>query len=159
MVTLASVKESNALISKLPPGLVGVFTGATAGIGEAALKQFVHDAVKPRCYFVGRSEEAAQRIIEECKGLNPDAAVVFIRADLSLMKEVDRVAEKIKSQEKAINVMFLSSGAALFDRNSEFCSVLFSFYLCLILMGDSFFIYARRSIRQILMLTFDGRDK
>lgn len=71
--SLAQVHASNATISSLPPGLVAVFVGATSGIGEAALKEFVKNAKKPKCYLVGRSGQAANRIIGECKSLNPDA--------------------------------------------------------------------------------------
>lgn len=121
MVTLSQVHTSNAQIStSLPAELVAVFVGATSGIGEAALKEFVSQANKPKCYFVGRSEQDATRIIDECKSLNPDARVVFLRADTSLVKEADRLCEDIKSRENAINVLFLSAGAASLDRQSTF---------------------------------------
>lgn len=121
MVTLSQVQASNAEISKsLPAELVGVFVGATSGIGEAALKEFVSQVKQPRCYLIGRSEEAATRIIDECKTLNADAHVIFMRTDASLVKEVDRLCEDIKSKEDAINVLFLSAGAAVFDRQSMF---------------------------------------
>ena len=89
-------------------------------IGEAALKEFVSQVKQPRCYLIGRSEEAATRIIDECKTLNADAHVMFMRTDASLVKEVDRLCEDIKSKEDAINVLFLSAGAAVFDRQSMF---------------------------------------
>lgn len=121
MVTLSQVQASNAEISKsLPAELVGVFVGATSGIGEAALKEFVSQVKQPRCYLIGRSEEAATRIMDECKTLNADAHVMFMRTDASLVKEVDRLCEDIKSKEDAINVLFLSAGAAVFDRQSMF---------------------------------------
>lgn len=121
MVTLSQVQASNAEISKsLPAELVGVFVGATSGIGEAALNEFVSQVKQPRCYLIGRSEEAATRIIDECKTLNADAHVIFMRTDASLVKEVDRLCEDIKSKEDAINVLFLSAGAAVFDRQSMF---------------------------------------
>ncbi|KGO69213.1 hypothetical protein PITC_096260 [Penicillium italicum] len=42
MVSLPDVQSSNAQIGNtLPAGLVGVFVGATNGIGEAALKEFL----------------------------------------------------------------------------------------------------------------------
>lgn len=120
MVQLKSVRESNALIkSDLPHGLVAVFTGATSGIGEAALKQFVRDAVKPRCYMVARSKTAADRIINECRDLNSEADLIFIQADLTLIKSVDEVCEQIKQKETKLNLLFLSAGAALVSRNSK----------------------------------------
>lgn len=123
MVTLDQVHASNAEISKsLPAEVVGVFVGATSGIGEAGLKEFVSQAKQPKCYLVGRSEQAATRIIDECKTLNPDARVIFMRADVSLVKEVDKLCENIKSKENTINVLFLSAGSVEFDRRSTFFS-------------------------------------
>lgn len=116
--TLAQVQASNATISSLPPGLVAVFVGATSGIGEAALKEFLKNAKKPKCYLVGRSEQAANRIIGECKTINPDAHVVFMQADVSLIRDVDRLCEEIKGMEDAVNILFLSAGAPLMDRSS-----------------------------------------
>lgn len=127
--SLAQVQASNATISSLPPGLVAVFAGATSGIGEAALKEFVKQAKKPKCYLVGRSEQAANRIIGDCQSLNPEAHVVFMQADVSLIKEVDKLCEKIKSMENAVNILFLSAGAALLGRSS-----MFPFFL----LSDSF---------------------
>lgn len=121
MVTLSQVHASNAQITaSLPVELIAVFVGATSGIGEAALKEFVSQTKRPKCYLVGRSEQAATRIIEECKTLNQDAHIVFMRADTSLVKEADRLCEDIKSREDAINILFLSAGAAVFDRQSSF---------------------------------------
>ena len=131
MATLTQVQASNAQIStSFPPNLVAVFVGATSGIGEAALKEFVKDAKSPKCYLVGRSEEAANRIIDECKSLNPDASVIFKRADMSLVKEADRLCEEITSVESVVDLLFLSAGAAILDRSGR--------YLC--------FCYLRRSI-------------
>lgn len=116
--SLTQVQASNATISSLPPGLVAVFVGATSGIGEAALKEFVKNAKKPKCYLVGRSEQAANRIIGECKSINSDAHVVFMQADVSLIREVDRLCEDIKGMEDTVNILFLSAGAPLMDRSS-----------------------------------------
>ena len=35
---------------------------------------------------------------------------------MSLIRVVDRVCEEIKAKEKAINILFLSAGVAVFDR-------------------------------------------
>ena len=117
MVNLSTVQSSNALISStLPPNLVGVFVGATSGIGEATLKQFAKHARQPRAYFVGRSQDAGDRILAECKALNAEGEYAFIKADVSLIRVVDEVCEEIKAKEKAINILFLSAGVAALDR-------------------------------------------
>lgn len=116
MVSLAQVQSSNSLISStLPPHLVAVFVGATSGIGEATLKQFAKHSRQPRVYFVGRSQDAADRIAAECKALNSDSEYIFIKADVSLIRVVDEVCEEIKAKEKAINILFLSAGFPSID--------------------------------------------
>ncbi len=114
MVALSDVQSSNAQIATaLPPGLVAVFVGATNGIGEYSLKEFARHARKPRVYFVGRSQEAGDRIAGECRELNPEAEFTFIQADVSLLKTVDEVCRKITAKEKTVNLLFLTCGSAL----------------------------------------------
>ena len=121
MVTLSQVQSSNSLISStLPPNLVAVFVGATSGIGETTLKQFAKHARQPRAYFVGRSQDAGDRIIAECRMLNSEGEYIFVKADVSLIRVVDKVCEEIKAKEKAINILFLSAGAAVFDRRGKY---------------------------------------
>ncbi|KAI8577578.1 hypothetical protein K450DRAFT_191076, partial [Umbelopsis ramanniana AG] len=111
MISLSDVQASNSRIaSSLPPGLVAVFVGATSGIGEATLKQFAKYAKKPRCYFVGQSQEAADRIVTECKALNLEGDYMFMKANVSLIQSVDDVCKEIKNKEKTINLLYLSQG-------------------------------------------------
>jgi NADP-dependent 3-hydroxy acid dehydrogenase YdfG len=114
MVTITDVQSSNAQIATaLPPGLVAVFVGATNGIGETSLKEFARHARQPRVYFVGRSQEAGDRIAAECRELNPEGEFIFIKADVSLLKSVDDVCREIASKERCINLLFLTCGSAL----------------------------------------------
>ena len=114
MVSLKDVQSSNSRIaSDLPPGLVAVFVGATSGVGEASLKQFSKHARQPRVYFVGRSQEAGDRIASECKALNSEGEYFFIKANASLIRTVDEVCLDIKSKEKAINLLLLCPGSLI----------------------------------------------
>ena len=124
MVSLPDVQSSNAQIAGTLPGLVAVFVGATSGIGEYALKEFARHAQKPRVYFVGRSQEAADRIAEECHELNPDGEFTFIQADVGLLSSVDDVCRQIMNKEKTINLLFLTCGSALFGEGSSFLPLL-----------------------------------
>ncbi|CAN8098026.1 unnamed protein product [Discula destructiva] len=111
MVALQSIQVSNAQIARaFPAGLVAVFAGATAGIGEIALQNFAQHTTKPRIYIVGRSEEACDRLGIDLKKVNPGGEYIFIRSDISLIRNVDDVCAKIKSRETAINVLFMSQG-------------------------------------------------
>ena len=117
MVALSKVQSSNGRIaSTLPARLVAVFIGGTSGIGEYTLKQFAKYAREPRIYIVGRSQEAADRITAECRKTNADGQYFFLRADTSLIRNVDDVCQQIRSKEKAVNVLFLSTGTLVSNK-------------------------------------------
>ena len=118
MVSLSAVRSSNSLISSAPaPGLTAVFVGATSGIGEATLKKFAKYSRQPRAYFVGRSQDAADRITAECKELNSAGEYIFIKADISLIHVVDEVCKEINAKENFLNILFLSPGVLSMDRS------------------------------------------
>lgn len=117
MVSLSDVLASNARIpSSLPSGLVAVFIGGTSGIGEITVKTFAKYARKPRVYIVGRSQEAADRILAECAALNPEGQFSFLKADVSLIRVVDELCDQIKAKESSLNLLFLSAADSKLDR-------------------------------------------
>lgn len=122
MVILSAVEASNSRISTaLPAGLVAVFVGATSGIGEYALKAFAQQAKSPKIYFVGRSDDAASRIIAESKDLNPHGQYIFIKSDVSLLKNVDNVCQQILAKEKSINLLFQTQGTLIMKSKAPLC--------------------------------------
>ncbi|KAL4928797.1 uncharacterized protein BDV17DRAFT_90747 [Aspergillus undulatus] len=117
MIPLDDIAASNARIaSAFPAGLVGLFVGATSGIGAGTLKAFAKHASRPRAYFVGRSRTAADAILADCKALNPEGEYIFIQADVSLIRVVDEVCDQIKAKESALNILFLTQGVPSLDR-------------------------------------------
>lgn len=111
MVSHPTIQTSNAQIpTALPPNLVAIFVGGTSGIGEYTARQFAQHATAPRLYIVGRSQEAADRIIKHMKATNKEGEYLFIKTDTSLIKNVDEVCEEIKRREKVVNVLCLSTG-------------------------------------------------
>ncbi len=117
MVSLSQVRASNSGISTaLPAGLVAVFVGGTSGIGEISVKTLARYARKPRVYIVGRSRSAADRILAECKAINPDGEFLFLKADVSLIHVVDDLCIEIKAKEKSLNLLFLSAGVSAMVR-------------------------------------------
>ncbi len=87
-----------------------ITAGATSGIGESTLKQWCRQATKPRVYVVGRSQDAADRILSELKTIQPETEAHFIRKDLTLLKNVDEVCEEIKAKESKLNLLFMTQG-------------------------------------------------
>lgn len=111
MVALDKIQASNSSIAATyPEGLVAVFAGATAGIGETSLREFARHTSKPRIYIIGRSKEACDRLDADLKSVNPGGQYTFIRSDVSLLRNVDEVCRHIRSKESAINVLFMSQG-------------------------------------------------
>lgn len=111
MVALPAVQSSNAILSKtLPLGLVGVFVGATSGIGKAAVLKLAQYTRQPRLYFIGRSQRAADEILPQLKQINPDGRYEFIKADASLLSVIDEVCESIQAKETKVDVLFQSQG-------------------------------------------------
>ncbi|KAI7781074.1 hypothetical protein LA080_015194 [Diaporthe eres] len=120
MVALDKVQKSNVQIaSTYPAGLVAVFAGATAGIGETSLREFARHTSKPRIYIVGRSQEACDRLDADLKSVNPEGDYTFIRSDVSLLRNVDDVCRQIRDKESAINVLFMSQGTLNFNKQTE----------------------------------------
>ncbi|KAJ5586855.1 uncharacterized protein N7459_002620 [Penicillium hispanicum] len=112
MVPLSTVLASNKRIPEaLPRGLVAIFVGATSGIGEYTLKCFASRAHSPRVYLIGRSQSASERIMAECKTLNPDGTFHFIQADVGLIHNVDHVCQQIQDQEATVNILFMTQGS------------------------------------------------
>lgn len=119
MVTLEQVQASNSEIkSAYPEGLVAVFAGATSGIGETSLREFVRHTSKPRVYIIGRSQSACDRLDAELKTLNPRGQYHFLRSDVSLLRNVDDVCREIRSKERALNVLFMSQGGLYFTKRT-----------------------------------------
>lgn len=120
MVALDKVQQSNTKVTATyPAGLVAVFAGATAGIGETSLREFARHAPKPRIYIVGRSQEACDRLDADLKNVNSEGEYIFIRSDVSLLRNVDAVCRQIRDKESAINVLFMSQGTLNFSKREQ----------------------------------------
>ena len=84
--------------------------GGTSGIGESTARAFIRNTTASRAYLIGRDQARASRIIEELRQIKPDSQVEFIKADVSLLREVDEVCMDIKKKEDRLNLLFLSPG-------------------------------------------------
>ncbi|CAZ83612.1 unnamed protein product [Tuber melanosporum] len=121
MVNITSIRSANADFASLPlaKGLVAVFVGATAGIGESALRTFVSNTVDPTVYFVGRSESAGSKITADLQALNPSSKIQFLQADTTLLSTVDKVTNQIAASEKKLNLLFMSPGYMTMQSRDE----------------------------------------
>jgi NADP-dependent 3-hydroxy acid dehydrogenase YdfG len=110
MVNIKDIRASNAAFKQSNSGLVAVFVGATSGIGLGTLKQFAKNANAPTVYILGRSKSAAKPLLDGISASNPKAVFNFIETEVSLIKNVDKAVDEIKSKEQKVDILFLSPG-------------------------------------------------
>ncbi|GLA91218.1 hypothetical protein AtubIFM61612_005550 [Aspergillus tubingensis] len=120
MVSITAVRDNNGAIPRLyGSDLVAVFVGGTSGIGESTARAFIRNTTASRAYLIGRDQARASRIIEELRQIKPDSHVEFIKADVSLLREVDEVCMDIKKKEDRLNLLFLSPGTGSMNGPDE----------------------------------------
>lgn len=88
---------------------VALFAGATAGLGEAILKAYARTHRNARIYFIGRNEDAAQKIIDDVRRMWKDSYqdseageqgdIAFLKADLTLLANVRGVVDEFIKRE------------------------------------------------------------
>lgn len=89
---------------------VGVFVGATSGIGEHTAYAFAKYTKNPTVYIVGRNADAGARVLARLKELNSAVDARFLKHDMSLIKEADVLSNTILAEQQKINLLFLSPG-------------------------------------------------
>jgi len=121
MVSLQTIQQSNTRVAGLPKGLVALFIGATAGIGQSTLRQLGHRASSPRIYTVARPAAVAahEELLATLRQTNPDAVFHLITADVSLISGVDKVVTAVREKESKLDILFMSPGFMPFDGRHE----------------------------------------
>ena len=86
-----------------------LITGATSGIGKAAALQLAK--LGHQLILVGRDDRKLQKTVARINNATDNAKVSSYRCDLSLMREVRRVAETIRENHAKIDVLINNAGA------------------------------------------------
>lgn len=116
MVSISVVNDANAQLALLEKPTTAVFVGGTRGIGQATLFALARRKTSNlKVYVVGRQESDHQDLLHQLRLLNPHGEFVFLEAQITLLAEVKRVCDKIRSMEKAVDLLWLSAGALPFD--------------------------------------------
>ncbi|KAI4617306.1 hypothetical protein J4E80_005508 [Alternaria sp. BMP 0032] len=112
MVHLTKIKESNAHIDKETAPRIAVFVGGTSGIGKITLGAVAKLGTNLKAYVVGREESKAafQPFIEELHTANPNASIIWVEGQVTLLSEVKRICDHIKKLETSIDLLFLTTG-------------------------------------------------
>jgi NAD(P)-dependent dehydrogenase (short-subunit alcohol dehydrogenase family) len=95
-------------------GKTVVATGATSGIGEAAVLALAR--MGARIVFVARDEKRAASTLNKLEAIAPGRAYRLHIADLSSMAETRRVGLRIAAAEPRVDVLINNAGAVFSDR-------------------------------------------
>lgn len=121
---ISSIIEKNVQYSKLAAAAikpVAVFVGATSGLGEHTAYAFAKYTHKPTIYIVGRNPEAGARVLKKLQEINPDpeSKYYFLRHDVTLISEADKLSKEISANESKVNLLFISSGFLTMNGRTE----------------------------------------
>jgi NAD(P)-dependent dehydrogenase (short-subunit alcohol dehydrogenase family) len=97
-------------------GKTVVATGATSGIGEAAVLALA--SLGARVVFVARDQRRAEATLVKLERQAPRLGHSVHLADLSLMAEARRVGLAIAAQEPRVDVLINNAGAMFADRRA-----------------------------------------
>ena len=111
-ISYETIQETNKSFPKdSVPNPVGLFVGATSGVGEQTVYEFAKLTVNPDIYFVGRNAESGARVTARLKEINPAAKVNFLQHDLIYIEQAERVVNIIRNNEDKLNVISVSQGS------------------------------------------------
>ncbi|KAJ5671183.1 short-chain dehydrogenases/reductase [Penicillium longicatenatum] len=113
---LTEVRNWNANLKTARPELVALFVGGTSGIGRNTAIKLAGAVATPTIFIVGRSESAGAEVLEELKAANKNGTYSFHSADMSHIRNVDDLCQKLKSDMPALDLLFLSSGNLAFSK-------------------------------------------
>ncbi|KAK7007788.1 hypothetical protein R3P38DRAFT_2552607 [Favolaschia claudopus] len=120
MPSLSTVRASNAAFSPAYTS-VAIFVGGTSGIGQGMAEAFArHTKGNAHIVLVGRNRAAAESIISTFpKPTAPGVTHEFVECDITLMKNVHRVANELRSRIPKINFLVLSPGVLTMNGRNE----------------------------------------
>jgi NAD(P)-dependent dehydrogenase (short-subunit alcohol dehydrogenase family) len=99
-------------MNKQLEGKTAIVTGGSAGIGLAAAKRFAEEGAK--VFITGRNQEGLDRAVAEI-----GHGAVGIRADASVLADIDRIYDVVETQAGRIDVLLLNAGFYEFQKIGE----------------------------------------
>ncbi|KAJ7728886.1 NAD(P)-binding protein [Mycena metata] len=120
MPSLSTVRSSNAAFAPAYTP-VAIFVGGTSGIGQGMAEAFArHTKGNAHIVLVGRNRAAAEAILASFpKPTLPGASHEFVECDITLMKNVHRVAGELTARIPKINFLVLTPGVLTLKGRNE----------------------------------------
>jgi len=107
-------KSSWQPLSASLQGQTAIVTGATSGLGRAAAKRLIK--LGARVVLVGRNAKKTEAVQQELISATGSIDIAIEVADLSLMAEVERLAQRLLKQEPRIQILVNNAGVLLNER-------------------------------------------
>jgi len=105
--------SDSAIFTRLD-GQTAVITGGTDGIGKQVALRLAQRGAQVT--LVGRNPSKGAATVSEIQGAAPGVTVRFEQADLSLMKEVQRIGQQLKAQHPQLDMLIHCAGVTLRQR-------------------------------------------
>jgi NAD(P)-dependent dehydrogenase (short-subunit alcohol dehydrogenase family) len=123
MVNISTIRKSNAQIDSSSTPRVAVFVGGTAGIGKLTLMELAALGTRFKAYVIGRkgSKESFTIVRDELQQANPNAQIIWIDGEVSLLSEVKRICSHIKTLEASVDLLFMTAGYAPLGGRQSMC--------------------------------------
>jgi short-subunit dehydrogenase len=95
--------------------------GATSGIGHSAPQHFAQHAPSPLIYTVARPSAVAlhETFLSSLRQSNPMGTYNLIKANVSIISEIDRIVNDVKENEAKVGILFMSAGFMAFEGRKD----------------------------------------
>jgi NAD(P)-dependent dehydrogenase (short-subunit alcohol dehydrogenase family) len=120
MVSLSEMRASNTRITEDTVPHIAVFTGATDGIGKAALVRLLATKLPIKVYVIGRNGDKHKAFLDQLRGSNKQANVIWLEGQLTLLADTRRLCDEIKAREKCIDALYMSAGFISSERTGTY---------------------------------------
>jgi len=94
-------------------GKVFLVTGATDGIGKAAVTEYARRGAEVT--LVGRNRQKTEQVVADLKAATGNNKVSFLICDLSKIADIKRAAEEFKASHDRLHVLVNNAGATFKD--------------------------------------------